>query len=137
MKSPGPSEHFRPDRYSAVVTLFHDHDWELPYLAQAVRQDTLFIGAMGSPATHVRRRAALADLGIEPEALDRIVGPIGLIPATRDPATLALSALAQVVTAYQAARGQDMCQAKHRIHAAPVGDDYDDFPENIRHAHQN
>lgn len=126
LKSAAPSEHLRSDRYSAVVTLFHDHEWELPYLAQALRQEALFIGAMGSPATHAHRLVALAAMGIEPAILDRVIGPIGLIPATRDPSTLALSALAQIVTTYHAVRSQDRCLARPLFSA--------DSRELIRHA---
>ena len=91
------------DRHSALVMLFHDHDWETHLLMQALAQDTLFIGAMGSRATHARRIEALARAGATPDAIARVTGPIGLIPAARDPQTLALSVLAQVVAAYNAA----------------------------------
>ena len=42
-----------------------------------------------------------ASRGVRQEALERIVSPLGLIPSARDPATLALSALSQVVDAYR------------------------------------
>lgn len=96
------SPHLATDAYCAVVLLFHDHDWENELLAQAAGQEAFFIGAMGSRATHARRLQALADTGLVPEVLARIEGPIGLIPATRDPHTLAISVLAQVVARYDA-----------------------------------
>ena len=34
---------------------------------------------------------------LSPADIARVVGPIGLIPATRDPDTLALSVLAEIV----------------------------------------
>lgn len=98
----GPSPALALDPWSAFVTLFHDHDWEVPLLVQALEQDALLIGAMGSRRTHAARLAALADAGASPESRDRIVGPIGLIQAARDPRTLALSVLAEVVAAYAA-----------------------------------
>jgi xanthine dehydrogenase accessory factor len=92
------------DPWSALVMLFHDHDWEVPLLARALPQPHLWIGAMGSRATHARRLVALAEAGVPAELSSRIHGPIGLIPSSRDPETLALSVLAEIVAAYGARR---------------------------------
>lgn len=89
------------DRWTAIVLLFHDHDWEVPLLRAALGTDAFWIGAMGGAQTRARRREALAEAGVPPRDLDRIRGPIGLIPAARDPATLALSALAEIADAYR------------------------------------
>lgn len=89
------------DPWSALVLLFHDHDWEVPLLARALPQESLWIGAMGSRATHARRLVALAKAGVPAELPAKIHGPIGLIPSARDPETLALSVLAEVVSAYK------------------------------------
>ncbi|MGP7796747.1 XdhC family protein [Sphingomonas sp. CLY1604] len=98
----GPSPALAIDRWTAVVALFHDHDWETGLLLQALDQRPFFIGAMGSLRTQAERRRRLAAAGGEAQAIDRIVGPIGLIHATRDPATLAISIMAQVAEAYEA-----------------------------------
>jgi len=103
LKTPAEHPALVLDPHSALVMLFHDHDWETRLLAQALRQKALFIGAMGSRQTHQRRLVALAEAGIDAADAARISGPIGLIPAARDPQTLALSVLAQVVAAYNAA----------------------------------
>ncbi|WP_310533347.1 XdhC family protein [Novosphingobium sp.] len=92
------------DPWTALVLLFHDHDWEVPLLARALPQDSLWIGAMGSRATHARRLVALAEAGVPADQAAAIHGPIGLIPSARDPETLALSVLAEVVAAYGARR---------------------------------
>jgi xanthine dehydrogenase accessory factor len=92
------------DPWTALVLLFHDHDWEVPLLARALPQRHLWIGAMGSRSTHARRLVALAEAGVSAELSSRIHGPIGLIPSARDPETLALSVLAEVVAAYGARR---------------------------------
>lgn len=103
LKTPAGSPRLSGDCNSAVVMLFHDHDWELELLVQALSQPVFFIGAMGSRATHALRLEALAERGLPPEVLARVEGPIGLIPATRDPETLAVSVLAQVVGRYEEA----------------------------------
>jgi xanthine dehydrogenase accessory factor len=89
------------DPWSAVVFLFHDHAWEPLLIEGALSQPVFFIGAMGSRRTHATRLDILRDRGVRQEALARIVSPLGLIPSARDPATLALSALSQVVNAYR------------------------------------
>lgn len=100
LKTPAAHPALTLDRWSALVMLFHDHDWEVPLLVQALEQQPLFIGAMGSRTTHKRRLAMLAETGVSAEAAARIKGPVGLIPAARDPQTMALSVLAEVVAAY-------------------------------------
>lgn len=85
------------DPWSAVVVMFHDHDWEPQILAQACRGPAFYIGAMGSPRTHALRCEALKDIGVSAQNAARIHGPIGLIPSMRDANLLALSTLAQIV----------------------------------------
>ena len=89
------------DRWTAVVTLFHDHDWETALLLQVLEDAPFFVGAMGSRRTQDERLTRLVEAGGDPQALTRVVGPVGLIKATRDPRTLALSIMAQVVEAYE------------------------------------
>ena len=97
----GRADSFAVDPWSAVVTLFHDHEWETDLLLQALEQQPLFIGAMGSRRTHTERRNRLLAAGAAPLAIDRVVGPVGIIAATRDPQTLAVSILAQVIQVYE------------------------------------
>lgn len=93
----------RGDPWTAFLFLFHDHDWEPPLIAKALETPSFWVGAMGSRNTHAARRAALAACGVAEAAIARVRGPVGLIPGSRDPATLALSALAEIVGAYRAA----------------------------------
>lgn len=97
----GPCTRLTIDSWTAVVMLFHDHEWEIELLLQALASPAFFIGAMGSQHTHAERCASLSARGIDPLALQRIVGPIGLIKASRDPETLAVSIMAQLVQAYE------------------------------------
>lgn len=87
------------DPRTAVICLFHDHDWEPQLLRQAVQGPAFYIGAMGSTRTHAQRRERLAGLGVSPAAIDKIKGPIGLLPAMRDANFLAVSILADVLAA--------------------------------------
>lgn len=87
------------DTRTAVICLFHDHDWEPQLLRQAVQGPAFYIGAMGSVRTHEMRRERLAGLGVSPAEIDKIKGPVGLLPAMRDANFLAVSILADVLAA--------------------------------------
>ncbi len=84
------------DAHTAVLLLFHDHDWELAILEQALQSDCLYIGALGSANTHRRRCAQLRERGFVLDAIDRVRGPIGLFGPTRDASSLAISVLAEL-----------------------------------------
>ncbi|KAB0265693.1 XdhC family protein [Microvirga brassicacearum] len=101
LTTPGVMPDVKADPWSAIVLLFHDHAWEPLLLEQALAQPAFFIGAMGSRRTHANRLEKLREHGVPEQALARIAAPLGLIPSARDPVTLALSALAQVVDGYR------------------------------------
>jgi xanthine dehydrogenase accessory factor len=89
------------DAYTAAITLFHDHDWELPFLQDALAGPAFLVGAMGSPRTQAARLNALRERGVGTEALVRLRGPLGLLPRARDPQELAVSILAEAMQAYR------------------------------------
>jgi xanthine dehydrogenase accessory factor len=99
--SPDSPVELRADAWTAMLFLFHDHDWEPDLLARALATPAFWIGAMGSERTQAARRAALAGHGVDAEAIARVRGPVGLIRSSRDPSTLALSALAEIVDQYR------------------------------------
>ena len=100
LKTPLATPRFDPDPWTACIFYFHDHDWEAALMQQALSSPAFYVGAMGSRHTHAKRLQYLADIGVSAELSARMIAPIGLIPSTRDPATLALSTLAQVVESY-------------------------------------
>ncbi|WP_161792382.1 XdhC family protein [Croceibacterium mercuriale] len=89
------------DPWTAIVLLYHDHEWEQPLLQWALGTPAFLIGAQGGARTRVQRLEQLADSGFTTDDLARIVSPIGLIPRTREPLVLALSVLAQVVERHE------------------------------------
>lgn len=90
------------DPWTAIIFLFHGRDWEEYLLPQALERRAFYHGVIGSARSHHARLAALEDAGVPPERIEALRGRIGLIPSTRDPATLALSILAEVVADYNA-----------------------------------
>lgn len=93
------------DPWTAIVFAFHDHDWEEFLLPQALALPAFYHGAVGSRRTHRGRIEALRAAGVPSAQIDALRGSIGLIPATRHPATLALSILAELVQDYDACSG--------------------------------
>jgi xanthine dehydrogenase accessory factor len=89
----------RPDAWTAVVLFFHDHDWEPPILADALKTPAFYIGAQGSRRSAAARAMELQMLGVGADGLARVRGPIGLVPSARDARTLAVSVLAEVLAA--------------------------------------
>lgn len=91
------------DAWTATVFLFHDHDWEIELMLRAFELPHFYLGAMGGRKAHSQRCDALAARGATPEQLTAIRAPIGLFHSSRDPQTLALSTLAEVIRTYQGA----------------------------------
>lgn len=89
------------DAWSAVVLLFHDHEWEVALLDWALKSDAFSIGAIGGLAARENRLAELERRGWPAEAIARVKCPVGLIRRARDVRVLALSILAEVVEAYE------------------------------------
>lgn len=85
------------DRFSAVVTLFHEHEWEAPILHAALNAPTDYIGALGSRQTHQQRLEMLAAMPETRRAPSEIHGPVGLDIGAANPNEIAVSILAEIV----------------------------------------
>ena len=88
------------DRSTAFVLMFHDAHWEAALLKQALGGPAFFIGAVGSAKTHAKRCESLREAGMSAHDIQRIRGPIGLVPSMRDASMLAISTLAEIVDAF-------------------------------------
>ncbi|HWV60410.1 MAG TPA: XdhC family protein [Sphingopyxis sp.] len=101
-----PYRSWRPgmafDPWTAFLFLFHDRDWEEELIPWALEQSRFYIGALGSRRTHADRKTVLEAAGVAAEAIASIRSPVGLVPSTRDPATLAISVLAEIVEQFAA-----------------------------------
>ncbi|HET6526896.1 XdhC family protein [Sphingopyxis sp.] len=95
-----PYRSWRPgiasDPWTAFLFLFHDRDWEEELIPWALEQSRFYVGALGSRRTHADRKIMLEAADVAAEAIGSLRSPVGLIPSTRDPATLAISALAEI-----------------------------------------
>jgi xanthine dehydrogenase accessory factor len=86
------------DRWTAAALFYHDHDYEPPILIQLLQTKAFYIGSQGSRAARDARLRTLSEAGVCDADLSRLRGPIGLIPSTRDPRTLAISVLAEILS---------------------------------------
>lgn len=96
-----PTKMAPADAWTAIVLLFHDHEWELALIEEALASDAFYIGAQGGETARVNRTVELLSRGTDEGALKRLHSPVGLIPACKTPETLALSVLAEVVGHYE------------------------------------
>jgi xanthine dehydrogenase accessory factor len=90
------------DAFTAVLLMFHEHEWEQELLCSALATPAFWLGAMGSPRAHAARIDALRQRGFAAAELARIRGPVGAVAQTRTPEEFALSALAEICGAYRA-----------------------------------
>lgn len=97
-----PSGRDAADAWTAIVLLFHDHEWEIALLEEALAGDAFIIGAQGGAQAREARLAALRRRGISEAALARLRSPIGTPAGSRTPSALALAILAEVVGTYEA-----------------------------------
>ncbi|MBB4660079.1 XdhC family protein [Parvularcula dongshanensis] len=98
LQTPSSLPEAEDDAWTAVVLLFHEHDWEPAILAQALGGPAPYVGALGSRRAQAARAEALAEMGLTREEIARIHGPIGLVPSLRDASAIAISILAEVLS---------------------------------------
>ena len=88
-----------PDARTAVVTLTHDPKLDDPALEVALRSPAFYIGSLGSRRTHAKRLARLAEAGLTEAELGKIHAPVGLDIGAVSAPEIAVSILAQIVSA--------------------------------------
>jgi len=86
------------DLATAVVLLFHDHEWEPPILAQCEHTLAFYIGALGSRKSHAQRCELLRARGCSEEFITRIRSPIGLAIGGKSPPEIALAIVAEIAS---------------------------------------
>lgn len=89
------------DQWTAFALMFHEREWEVPLLQQALDGPAFYLGALGSPATHAKRTQQLLRAGVAQADIDRVHAPIGLVPRLRNASMLAVSVLAGIVDVWR------------------------------------
>lgn len=97
LRMPNDRVELAADPWTAIAFVFHDHDWETQLLIDALSSSAFYVGAMGGRIAQARRIAMLEQSGVPTSGIARLHAPIGLMPSSRDPHVLALSALSEIV----------------------------------------
>jgi xanthine dehydrogenase accessory factor len=84
------------DAFTAVAVFSHDPKIDDLALRLALASDCFYVGALGSMASHARRRERLAAMGVESLAFDRLHAPIGLDIGAVSPAEIAIAVLGEM-----------------------------------------
>jgi xanthine dehydrogenase accessory factor len=81
----------------AVCVLTHDHKFDVPAVAAALRTRVGYVGAMGSRRTHDDRIRRLRAEGVPDVDLGRLMSPIGLDVGARTPEEAAVAICAEII----------------------------------------
>ncbi|CAG4924464.1 MULTISPECIES: XdhC/CoxI family protein [Acidithrix] len=81
----------------AICVLTHDPKFDVPAIVGALKTKVGYIGAMGSRRTHQERSKRLIDVGVDPDELSRVMGPIGLDIGARTPEETAISIAGEII----------------------------------------
>jgi xanthine dehydrogenase accessory factor len=116
-----------PDRYlakvgddlgprDAICVLTHDHKFDVPAIAAAVKTDVGYLGAMGSRRTHEQRADRLRDAGLTESEIGRVMSPVGLDIGARTPEETAVAICAEVIALRTGRRVQSLRDTAGPIH---------------------
>jgi xanthine dehydrogenase accessory factor len=116
-----------PDRYlakvgddlgprDAVCVLTHDHKFDVPAIASAVKTRVGYLGAMGSRRTHESRIERLREAGVTDDEITRVRSPIGLDIGARTPEETAVSICAEIIAARTGRGSQSLRDTAGPIH---------------------
>jgi len=116
-----------PDRYlakvgdelgprDAICVLTHDHKFDVPAIAAAVKTGVGYLGAMGSRRTHEQRTERLREAGLTEEEIARVMSPVGLDIGARTPEETAVAICAEVIGLRTGRRAQSLRDTAGPIH---------------------
>ncbi len=92
------------DPYCALAAVTHDPKIDDFPIAEALRQNCFYVGALGSRKTHAKRVERLLAGGISQEKIERIKAPIGLDIGAASPQEIAVAVMAQIIEAFRKRR---------------------------------
>ena len=89
------------DPYCALAAVTHDPKIDDFPIADALRRNCFYVGALGSRKTHGKRVERLLANGITEEQIDRIKAPIGLDIGASSPQEIAVAIMAEIIDAFR------------------------------------
>jgi xanthine dehydrogenase accessory factor len=92
-------ENLRLDEGTYVAAISHDEKLDNPALAIALKSPARYVGVLGTRKNIGKRLAALREMGLTEKQLERLRAPIGTNIGAILPDEIALSVLAEIVSA--------------------------------------
>jgi xanthine dehydrogenase accessory factor len=96
--------------------LTHDHKFDVPAIAAAVRTGVGYLGAMGSRRTHDQRTVRLREAGLSDAEIARVMSPVGLDVGARTPEETAVAICAEIIALRTGRRAQSLRDTAGPIH---------------------
>ena len=93
------------DQDTALVTLTHDPKIDDAALHLGLAKPLFYVACLGSRKTHVARLDRLAAAGFDGATTSRIHGPAGLDIGAKTPAEIAVSVVAELISAHRQRQG--------------------------------
>lgn len=85
------------DQSTYIVIVTHGHQYDKEILARTIKQDSAYIGMIGSSKKIARTYAALESEGIEKSLFDKVHSPIGLDIGAGGPHEIAIAIAAEII----------------------------------------
>jgi xanthine dehydrogenase accessory factor len=85
------------DPFTGIVSLFHEHEFEVPLFKHTLSGDYFYFGALGSRRTHGARLASLSSADVSGALLSKINGPVGVDIRANTPSQIAVAIMAQAI----------------------------------------
>ncbi|MET7365736.1 XdhC/CoxI family protein [Streptomyces sp. NPDC005566] len=104
------------DPGTAVIVLTHDHRFDVPVLALALRSRAGYVGAMGSRRTHQDRLERLRAAGTTEAEIARLRSPVGLDLGGRGPEETAVSIMAEIIAVRRGGSGLPLTFRSGPVH---------------------
>jgi xanthine dehydrogenase accessory factor len=92
-------EKLRPDEGTYIAVISHDEKLDNPAIAVALKSPARYVGVLGTRKNIGKRLAVLREMGVSEAQLGRLRAPIGLNLGAVLPDEIALSILAEMVSA--------------------------------------
>jgi len=114
---------FAPDARACVIALTHDPKLDDLALLEAIHSPAFYVGAIGSRRNNaLRRQRMIEHFGETEDSLKPLRGPIGIYIASKTPAEIAVSVMAEVLAVKNGVPlplGADVGQAKTALEPIP------------------
>jgi len=102
------------DRYSAVLLMSHDYNWDLNILKQILDKDAAYIGILGPKKRTAKMQNDLSNIDLD--NYDNLHSPTGLDIGAESPEEIAISIVAEIIAHVRNRDGGYLKNRKGTIH---------------------